>query len=515
MKVTYLGHAGFDIRNAHGGRLVCDPWLSDTGAFLGSWYQFPQNHHLADSVSGIDPERDLLYISHHHRDHFDRDFLRRLNKDVQLCVPRFVRRHFADELKSLGFRRIREMLFGDSLETLGFRLTVFVDDCYANEDSGILVEADGAKFLNMNDCRAYDRIAESSLRGLDLFTIQFSGASWFPSVYDYTNEECDRHAQFKNQRKFHNISNLIQRLQPKLYVPSAGPPCFLDSGLQQFNYGKPSPFPDASEFYKVVKETRHRFEYIFPADTIEIGEGINPKVESFSGMDASFYLPENKRQYIKAYAGRMKATCTFAAEGGDPWPNLLAAAKDKVSALPQPLAVPRPLVFSLTGHPTLPDRHVVCDLSARTAVAVEECDLPSDIYQYSFSNSVLTKFFETGEMWEDLMLSLRFRIHRAPDEFDPIIADFVRLQLPDLRRYPFTLHEEERIRRTIDGVEYGFDRYCPHNNGDLLTADVVDGHIVCPRHGWCFSLANAGACSDNHTTINCTRTDGAEVPELK
>ena len=503
MKITFLGHAGFDVRNAGGGRLVCDPWLTDAGAFLNSWYQFPQNHHLADSVASLDPEHDLLYISHHHRDHFDRDFLRRLNKDIQLCVPRFVRRHFVNELKSLGFHRIREMLFGDSVEIHGFRLTLFVDDCYTNEDSGILIEADGAKFLNMNDCRAYDRLATTSLRGLDLFTIQFSGASWFPSVYDYTDQERDQHSHFKNQRTFHNISNLINRLEPRLYVPSAGPPCFLDSALQRFNHGQPSPFPDAREFFEILKELPRRFEYIFPSDVIEIGHGLEPEVRTLSGMDATFYLPENKRRYIQDYADRMKARCQFEAEGKDPWPDLLSAAQQKVAALPQPLAVPRPLVFSVTEHPTQPDRHVLCDLNQRTAAAVDGRDLPADIYQYSFTSRVLTKFFETGEMWEDLMLSLRFRIHRSPDEFDPIIADFVRLQLPDLRRYPFAHHEEERIRRTIGGVEYEFDRYCPHNNGDLLHADVVDGHLVCPRHGWCFSLSNAGACSENHTTINC------------
>lgn len=507
MKIAYLGHAGFDIRNSSEGRLVCDPWMSDAGAFLGSWYQFPQNHHLADSVVNLDPEHDLLYISHHHRDHFDRDFLKRLNKDVQLCVPRFVRRHFVNELKALGFRRIREMLFGDSVEFHGFRLTVFVDDCYTNEDSGILIEADGAKFLNMNDCRAYDRISASSLRGLDLFTIQFSGASWFPSVYDYSNEERDRHSQFKNQRKFHNIANLIKRLQPGLYVPSAGPPCFLDAGLQRFNFGRPSPFPDASEFCDIVRQLPQRFEHIFPGDIIEIGSGLEPVVTPLSGQDATFYLPENKQRYIREYAARIKDKCIFSAVGNDPWPKLLSAAQEKVAALQQPLAVPRPLVFSVTGHPTLPDRHVLCDLNARTATAVDDGSLPADIYQYSFTNPVLTKFFESGEMWEDLMLSLRFRIHRSPDEFDPVIADFVRLQLPDLRRYPFTHHEEERIRRTIDGVEYEFDRYCPHNNGDLLNADVVDAHLVCPRHGWCFSLANGGACSANHTTINCTTVD--------
>src|SRR5262245_29811848 len=43
--VTFLGHAGLAIR-AGGFRLLADPWFARTGAFLGSWHQFPRNDHL-------------------------------------------------------------------------------------------------------------------------------------------------------------------------------------------------------------------------------------------------------------------------------------------------------------------------------------------------------------------------------------------------------------------------------------------------------------------------------------
>lgn len=508
MRIRYLGHAGFDVRNARDNRLVCDPWLSPGGAFLGSWFQFPRNHHLFDSVLDLHPERDVLYLSHHHRDHFDRALLRQLDRDLPLCVPRFVRRHFVNELKAIGFRDIRELRTGERIDIRGFRLTMTVDDCYANEDSGILIECDGTKFLNMNDCRAYDRISEASLQPLDLFTIQFSGASWYPSVYTYSLNGCDEHSRIKNDRKFRNVRKLIDRLRPRLYVPSAGPPCFLDPTLRPFNFGNPSPFPDAKQLRAALEGSDCRFDYIFPGDMITLFPGREPEVAALSGLDESLYDPAEKTEYIRRYGDQVAGQYEYSGEGGDAWPELLRAAREKVASLSAGLPVPRALVFSLEEHPTLPDRHVLIDLQQRTAEPAEP-PFPPDVYQYSFTNSVMTKFFRDGELWEDLMLSLRLQIHRSPDEFDPLIADFVRLQNSDLSRYPFTFRSEERIRKVVDGVEYEFDRYCPHNNGDLLNAEIVDGRVICPRHGWQFDLRRQGDCTDNHCTLNARPTTPA------
>ena len=83
MHTTYCGHASFRI--VHGGvSVLVDPWLSATGAFLGSWCQFPDN-------SGLDLDAlrrsDFVLISHDHEDHFDLDFLRTLSADHRRRGP--------------------------------------------------------------------------------------------------------------------------------------------------------------------------------------------------------------------------------------------------------------------------------------------------------------------------------------------------------------------------------------------------------------------------------------------
>ena len=44
-RVTSLGHAGLRI-DAPGLRMLCDPWMSPGGAFLGSRFPFPDNAHV-------------------------------------------------------------------------------------------------------------------------------------------------------------------------------------------------------------------------------------------------------------------------------------------------------------------------------------------------------------------------------------------------------------------------------------------------------------------------------------
>ncbi|MDH3728461.1 MAG: Rieske 2Fe-2S domain-containing protein, partial [Myxococcales bacterium] len=506
-RVRYIGHAGFEVRSQQGTTLLVDPWLSPHGAFLHSWFQFPQNHHLAEEVAELEAQDGLLYLSHHHRDHFDRDFLARLDKDTPLVVPRFVRRHFVKELKQLGFRDITELLFGETVSKRGFRLTLFVDDSYSNEDSGVLIEADGTRFLNMNDCRAYDRIDADSLQPLDLFTIQFSGASWFPSVYDYPKELRDQHAAAKNQRKFANIRKLIERLEPKLYVPSAGPACFLDEPLQGFNFGDPSPFPDALDFFEQLRAIDQRSEHIFAGDVIALQSDHEPVVERAGDFDESIYT--DKEKYVAAYAAIMRANAAYGTPEHDAWDDLVSALRAKLAALRKPLETTHRLAFSLIERPDKPPAHLVIDFQASELHEVD--NIPHEnVYHYTVENAVMRKFLDDRELWEDFHLSLRFAIHRNPDVFDVAISDFVRLEASNLGRYPFKQRTDERIRAHIDGKLYEFDRYCPHQGGDLQQASFEDGAVICPRHAWKFCLNKGGACTDNATTINASVVDDAD-----
>jgi UDP-MurNAc hydroxylase len=83
--VTSLGHAGLRI-DAPGLAMLCDPWMSPGGAFMGSWFPFPDNSHLR-TAHVLDA--DWVAISHEHLDHLDLQLLRGLPERVRIIIPRY------------------------------------------------------------------------------------------------------------------------------------------------------------------------------------------------------------------------------------------------------------------------------------------------------------------------------------------------------------------------------------------------------------------------------------------
>src|SRR5581483_2958959 len=90
VQLRFLGHASIYIKTPTVS-IVTDPWFSPTGAFLHSWFQFPDN-------TGLDlaPVRnaDFVIISHEHQDHFDIAFLRSLSPRTKIVIPEYRDEHF-------------------------------------------------------------------------------------------------------------------------------------------------------------------------------------------------------------------------------------------------------------------------------------------------------------------------------------------------------------------------------------------------------------------------------------
>jgi L-ascorbate metabolism protein UlaG (beta-lactamase superfamily) len=115
---AWLGHATILLR-VGGKTILTDPVLSNrVGVGLGLMTGGPLRH-LAPALTLKElPAIDLILISHAHFDHLDRPTLCRLPKDTPVVTAH----HTADLIEDLGFRSVREMRWGESLETLGLRL---------------------------------------------------------------------------------------------------------------------------------------------------------------------------------------------------------------------------------------------------------------------------------------------------------------------------------------------------------------------------------------------------------
>ncbi len=197
--LMYLGHAGFMLETDDF-LFLMDPWLSPKGAYDMSWFQFPCNHHLEDEVLGRISNTDkptYLYISHEHQDHWDPRLIELMSPEPTLLIPRFTR----------DYLRIRYHNWPGKLHVFtdqqmmklpgNAHVEFYINDSIREADSAILIAHEGRVFLNMNDCHIHDRLDDiQQVNGkINIFTGHFSGASWYPTCYVYSDETQDKKAK--------------------------------------------------------------------------------------------------------------------------------------------------------------------------------------------------------------------------------------------------------------------------------------------------------------------------------
>jgi len=59
----------------------------------------------------------------------------------------------------------------------------------------------------------------------------------------------------------------------------------------------------------------------------------------------------------------------------------------------------------------------------------------------------------------------------------------------------FKIDNLSLLLRQEAGTVYLTDSHCPHRGTPLATATVIDGTIVCPSHGYCFSAVDGALLS--------------------
>jgi hypothetical protein len=145
--IRYLGHAGFIVTHA-GVRLLIDPWFYP--AFLGAWFPFPDNRDLLAEVTG--GRFDVLYVSHAHEDHFDARVLEQLDREITVLVPRYRSKWMVRRLTAMGFHNLVVLRHREQYTLAdGFTATMLLDTSH-KEDSGLQLDMDGFRFLDLNDC---------------------------------------------------------------------------------------------------------------------------------------------------------------------------------------------------------------------------------------------------------------------------------------------------------------------------------------------------------------------------
>ncbi|MGZ4770734.1 MAG: MBL fold metallo-hydrolase, partial [Ilumatobacteraceae bacterium] len=253
MRATSVGHAGILIDTVDGS-ILCDPWFLP--AFFGSWFVFPRNDRLPAELMERIEHPTFLYISHLHADHLDEPWLAdHVDRSTRVLIPGFPTRELERKIRSLGFDNVIRTNDGEEL-ALGpnLRIAIHVETSITDGPGGdsALVVSDGtARLVNQNDCRTDDLDALRAHGPVDLHWLQYSGAIWYPMVYEEPPQRMRELVDAKVTSQFARAMRYVEAIGARAVVPSAGPPAFLDPELFRFNVitgDELSIFPDQLSF---------------------------------------------------------------------------------------------------------------------------------------------------------------------------------------------------------------------------------------------------------------------------
>jgi UDP-MurNAc hydroxylase len=512
MRVTFLGQAGLYLET-RAGSILCDPWFNP--AYFGSWFPFPAN-------DGIDPRSigspDYLYVSHLHHDHFDPEWLsEHCSRDATVILPDYPVDDLRHELHGLGFRRFVETADCEPIELAGgLRILVMALDAPTDGplgDSALLVDDGETRLLNMNDSRPTDPDKLLTFGPLDLLFLQFSGAIWYPMVYEFPPKAKITLAHKKRVVQLARAQRYIEILAPTFVVPSAGPPCFLDDDLFEQNDLRRDPaniFPDQTVFLDHLAEAGiHGGRLMLPGSTGELTRTSFDVVHPLTDAEVRRIF-DDREPYLRDYQARMRPRLDAEHERwrGDPDAkplDLLAELK----AWFEPLMGFGEQICSGIGAQVLLDlgsEAIVLDFVDQKVRAWDGQEATR--YVFRMARPLVELLVREHEVdWvNSLFLSMRFGAARKGPYNDYLYTWFKCLDLERIQYAEGFYAEKAKSEGSfvIDGWEV--QRRCPHMKADLTRfASIDDGVLTCSLHGWQYELA----------TGRCLTSEGHEITARK
>ncbi|WP_049657480.1 Rieske 2Fe-2S domain-containing protein [Kitasatospora sp. MY 5-36] len=547
MRITSVGHAGLLVETS-AGRILCDPWFNP--AFFASWFPFPDNEAMDTAQLHT---AEYLYVSHLHHDHFDAEWLRtRMSKDTVVLLPDYPVRDLRTSLEDLGFRHfvqtrdLEPTQLDGGVQVMVNALTSPTDGPIG--DSAILIDDNGTRILNQNDARPVDEPRIRSFGPLAGHFLQYSGAIWYPMVYDFPARMKQTVGRRKRRNGMARALNYVEQYGAEHVFPFAGPPCFLDDELFHLNDldgDDANIFPDQWVFLDFLRERGvTNTHLLLPGTVAELGPDRSCRLEQVDERTVA-RIRDDRTGYLREYQAR-RADRIRAEKAG--WPttrtDLLTGLREWVEPLLQYAdrtcegingrvlveVVDTPDATGAeegadggtgagTGAGAAPTEQILFDFLDRRVArwAGEECR-----YRFELPRPLVERMVaERCPDWaNELFLSCRFKAARKGPFNEFVTTFFASLsteRMAYVEGYYAELSQTEERARAGDHV---VQRLCPHLKADLVRfGSHRDGILTCRLHDWEFDLAT-GRCltSDDRKIISEARVnpsdDDPDLPEI-
>ena len=366
--------------------------------------------------------------------------------------------------------------------------------------------------FNMNDSRPLTLDALAEFSGIDVHMTQYSGAIWYPMVYDMPDRAKEAFAIQKRQRGMDRCRQYIADIGATWVIPSAGPPCFLDPVLRDLNddHGDPGNiFPDQVVFLEQLRQHGNHGGLLMVPGTVAdfTGSQLNSLTHPIPVDEVEAIFTTGKADYIESYAGRMASVlaaekATWAPAVGDP---LL----EPLRARFEPIMLASDQICDGIGYPVelkMGPETVVLDFPKRT---VRE-PVSDEKFRYGFEIApelVRTVLRDNEPDWVNtIFLSTRFKAWRVGG-YNEYLYTFFKCLTAERIAYAdgwFAEAHDDSSTITLDG--WDIQRRCPHLKADLSKFGVVEANtLTCNLHGWQWDLKTGRCLTSKGHPLRCSQ----------
>ena len=248
-------------------------------AFFGSWFVVPAQRparRRAASTGSSTPTTSTSRTSTPITT-TSRGCATHLRRDIPILLPGYPTREQERTLRQLGFTEFIRTTDGEELELApGLTIAIHVETSITDGPGGdsAMVVSDGRAASSTRTTAAPSDLDALTAHGpVDLHWLQYSGAIWYPMVYDMPDAEKRVLCEAKVESQFARAMRYVEAIGARAVVPSAGPPVFLDDELFHLNMirgDELSIFPDQRAFLDRLERAGHQGVLAIPGTTIEI-----------------------------------------------------------------------------------------------------------------------------------------------------------------------------------------------------------------------------------------------------
>ena len=436
LRFTVLGHGALAVEAA-GKRLLVDPWLSGS-CYWRSWWHYPPNdvrpEHLAP---------DVVYLSHHHFDHFHYPSMRRLGRGATVLVPRFAVDVMPGEVRSLGFDDVRELPHGEVTELApDLRVASFQ---YGFDDSALVVQSGDVVLADLNDCKMRGAALQEVLDAFGPPTFLLKSHSWAQAYpVRYTADDRADLDLLSRESYVADFVEICRQARPRYAVPFASMVGFLHPETIEVNDAVVTPAEVAAGFDRdPVPGTE--CVVLVPGDGWDETAG-------FRRGDTDYYDPDQRQVWLAKLAAEAapaveRAAAEEATRRVDP-ARFDAFFGEFLAALPRPAAgllLPRPVVFEVESDEPTP----FWSLDARRRTVTRTATPPVDAASVvRVPEGVLADAIDK-KVVNLIHISLRLRVHLRPGGLDTDLAFWGLLAMWELGYLPVGRLRSRRLTSAV------------------------------------------------------------------